>query len=55
MQLLGKTQLPIIDGSCLTNSMVYMEGVTTQNREQKQYIGMSENDFRGRYSNLLII
>ena len=45
-----KTQLPIIDGACLTKSIVYMAEVTKQNREQKQCIGMTENDFRGRYN-----
>ena len=50
MQLLGKTQLPIIDGACLRKSIVYMAEVNTQNREQKQYIGMTENDLKGRYN-----
>ena len=27
-----------------------MAEVTTQNREQKQYIGMTKNDFRGSYN-----
>ena len=37
-------------GACLTKSIVYMAEVTTQIREQKQYIGMTENDFKGRYN-----
>ena len=47
------------DGARLTNSIVYMTEVTTQNQEQKQYIRMTENDFKGRYNmhinNFLII
>ena len=39
-----------LDGACLTKSIVYIAEVTTQNREQKQYIGMTENDFKGRYN-----
>ena len=39
-----------LDGACLTKSIVYMAQVTAQNREQKQYIGMTENDFKGRYN-----
>ena len=49
-----------LDGACLTKSIVYMAEVTSENREQKKYIGMTENDFKGRccimcINNLLII
>ena len=39
-----------LDGACLTKSIVYMAQVTSENREQKQYIGMTENDFKARYN-----
>ena len=35
---------------CLPNKEYCLYGtLTAQNREQKQYIGVTENDFKGRY------
>ena len=39
-----------LNGACLTKSIVYMAEVTTQDQNQKQYIGMTENDFKGRFN-----
>ena len=39
-----------LNGACLTKGIVYMAEVTTQDQKRKQYIGMTENDFKGRFN-----
>ena len=40
-----------LDKACLQKSIVYMAQVTAQNRRnKKQYIGMTEYNFKGRYN-----
>ena len=44
-----KPNCPLND-ACLTKGTVYMAEVTTQDQKRKQYIGMTENDFKGRFN-----
>jgi hypothetical protein len=37
-----------LSGACLTKSVVYMAEVTAPGREPKQYIGMTEHEFKRR-------
>ena len=45
-----KEECPL-KGQCLTSSIVYRATVTTNDQEQKHYIGMTESNFKSRFRN----
>ena len=45
-----KPNCPLV-GSCLSRSIVYQASVSSQNHEEKTYIGMTEGEFKTRFHN----